>query len=73
MERQPVSSSNVLSVGYDPDERTTEVEFKGGSVYRYHDVEPHEHEALVNADSIGSHLHKHFIRAGTKHWVERVG
>ena len=58
IERQPVSSSNVKSVGYDPAEKTMAVEFKDGSVYHYHDVESDTHEGLMGAKSIGSHLHK---------------
>jgi KTSC domain len=33
MERQPVSSSNLKSVGYDPRSRTLEIEFHNGGVY----------------------------------------
>lgn len=59
MERVPVKSSNLVSVGYDPAKKELEVEFRGGSVYTYHDVEPHHHEALMSAESHGTHLHQH--------------
>jgi hypothetical protein len=40
MDRTPVSSSNLSSVGYDPDEQILEIEFNGGRVYQYYDVPP---------------------------------
>ena len=57
IERLPVSSSNIKSVGHDPSTNTLAVEFKDGSVYHYHDVEKDIHEGLVSAKSIGSYLH----------------
>lgn len=56
MERVPVSSSNLRSVGYDAESSTLEIEFHAGSVYQYHGVPPSEHEALMNAGSIGSYF-----------------
>lgn len=53
MERQPVSSSNLVSVGYDPTNETLEIEFKGGSIYRYFNVPAFEHERLMAASSHG--------------------
>ena len=37
MERQPISSSNIISAGYDPDTQTLELEFKNGVVWQYPD------------------------------------
>jgi hypothetical protein len=59
MIRKPVLSSNIRSIGYEPAAKRLEVEFHDGSVYSYHDVEAHEHEALTKASSIGSHFHAH--------------
>lgn len=56
MERIAVSSSNVESIGYDPDSSTLEVEFKNGSVYQYFDVPEQIFNDLINAGSIGSYL-----------------
>lgn len=53
MTRQPVSSSSLASVGYDPDTKTLHVEFTSGRVYSHADVPAHIHEQLVTADSIG--------------------
>ena len=38
MNREPVESSNLVSVGYDGNMATLEIEFKGNSVYQYFDV-----------------------------------
>ena len=57
MERAPVSSSNVASVGYEEFTQTLEVEFHDGSVYQYFDVPRSTYEGLINASSVGSYLH----------------
>lgn len=54
MEREPVTSSNLASVGYNPDSETLEVEFKNASVYEYYNVPQFMHERLMGADSIGT-------------------
>lgn len=56
MERQPVSSSNVASVGYDEASNTLEIEFHNGTVYQYFDVPQNVAQALVSASSVGSYL-----------------
>jgi len=56
MERVPVTSSNVRSIGYDSDSQTLEVEFNDGSVYQYYGVPDNEHEGIMNADSKGKYL-----------------
>lgn len=66
IERTPVSSSNIKSIGYDSDNKTLAVEFSDGSVYHYHDVEKDDHEALISAKSIGKHLHQN-IRGAYKY------
>lgn len=53
MEREPVSSSNLLSIGYDSESETLEVEFKTGTVYQYYNVPDFMHERLMAADSVG--------------------
>lgn len=56
MERQAVSSSNLTSVGYDPEHKVLEVEFQGGSVYHYLDVEAGDYAAFGYVDSPGRYL-----------------
>lgn len=58
MNRTPVSSSSVASVGYDAHTMTLEVEFTSGSVYQYFDVPESEHQALVSASSVGGYLNR---------------
>ena len=38
MQRDYVSSSNIVSVGYDPASETLEIEFQSGAVYQYYNV-----------------------------------
>lgn len=59
MERDPVKSSNIVSIGYDKDANRLEVEFKSGGVYQYHGVTQEEYDSLMGADSIGSFFHSH--------------
>lgn len=56
MNRQPVTSSNIASIGYDVDSQTLEIEFLNGGVYQYFDVPQHVHDELMNADSHGQYL-----------------
>lgn len=54
MERQVVSSSNLASIGYDPDSETLEAEFlKTGKVYEYYNVPQFMFDRLMAAPSIG--------------------
>lgn len=59
MKHELVTSSNVESVGYDPESQELEVKFKNGGTYVYDRVPPEKHVALMQASSVGSHLHQH--------------
>ena len=56
MDRTPVSSSNLASVGYEPTSLTLEIEFRNGSVYQYFDVPEFEFRGLMQANSHGTHF-----------------
>lgn len=56
MERQPVESSSLASVGYEVETRTLEVEFRNGGVYRYLGVPASVHGELMDAESRGAFL-----------------
>ena len=56
MTREPVSSRAVSSIGYDEDAETLEVEYTGGTVYRYRGISPAEYAALRGAASLGQAL-----------------
>jgi uncharacterized protein len=55
MEREPVTSSNVVSVGYDAPTETLEVEFKNG-VYQYYNVPQPIIDQMMASESIGKFL-----------------
>lgn len=57
MERIPVSSSNIASVGYEPTTSTLQIEFHNGSTYEYYDVPEGTYADLIGASSIGSFFH----------------
>lgn len=59
MTRQPVDSSNLKSVGYDPKTETLEVEFANGGVHSYAGVPATKHSALMKSPSPGSFFHVH--------------
>lgn len=59
MNLKPVTSSNIAAIGHDPDNNILHVQFKNGGTYAYHGVSAEEHDALVDADSVGSHFHQH--------------
>ena len=56
MERIPVVSSNIASIGYDPESLILEVEFLNGSVYQYFDVPQQVYIDFINAESKGRFL-----------------
>lgn len=66
MERTPVVSSNVASVGYDPETSTLEIQFKSGGIYQYPGVDPNTHLSLMGAESIGRFVNQNIVRAGFK-------
>jgi hypothetical protein len=71
MKRQPVESSSIASVGYDPTWKMLEIEFKDtGEVYLYFDVPQSEYEAFMRAPSKGTYLNQQFKKAGYR--FERV-
>ncbi len=57
MQRLPVESSDIVSIGYDPHAQVLEIEFKGGRVYQYADVEQHVYDLFIKADSFGEYFY----------------
>ena len=53
MQRHPVSSSNIASIGYEPATQTLEVEFLGARVYQYYGVPEPMHRQIMQAPSVG--------------------
>lgn len=59
MNRTPVSSSNLRSVGYDPGTNTLEIEFLNGGIYQYSGVPESVYRGLMAAESHGRYFHAH--------------
>jgi hypothetical protein len=64
MNRVSVSSSNLASVGYDPDTCTLEIKFRSGGVYQYRNVPARIHAGLMSANSHGRYFYAHIKKAG---------
>jgi hypothetical protein len=61
MQRVPVNSSSIASIGYAPEQQVLELEFRqSGEVYQYFNVSAEEHTAFLAADSKGTYLNCHF-------------
>lgn len=54
MNRTPVKSSNIASIGWN--EFVLQVEFNTGAVYEYMDVPYQIYLDLLNAESVGKHF-----------------
>jgi KTSC domain len=60
MDLKPVQSSAIAAVGHDPATETLYVRFHSRrEPYLFAPVSTDEHEAFVNADSLGAHFHRH--------------
>jgi KTSC domain len=57
MRWQPVSSSNVAAVGFNPAINVLGVRFLNGSEYHYYDVPEDIAQSLESASSVGGFLH----------------
>jgi len=56
MQRMSVNSSNIRSIGYDPQSVTLEVEFTSGDIYQYFNVPEHLFQQFLHASSHGQFL-----------------
>ncbi|HUH79151.1 MAG TPA: KTSC domain-containing protein [Methanoregula sp.] len=56
MERQPVKSRILRSVGYDEATKDLEIEFQNGLVYRFLAVPPKVYRDLMRSDEIGKYF-----------------
>jgi hypothetical protein len=61
MSREPVISSAITAIGYDPQFEWLEVELKTGSLYLYREVPARIHQAFMAALSKGS-FYNQYIR-----------
>jgi len=63
MIRQGVSSSNIQSIGYDPEINVLEIRFHSGGVYQYSNVPDMVYNALMNASSHGKYFYHNIRKA----------
>jgi hypothetical protein len=56
--RVPVESKALAAVGYSKRLRALEIEFRKGAIYRYLDVSPQVHTALMGAPSKARFYHE---------------
>ena len=57
MKREPVNSSNIKSVGFDPMTDTLEIEFGNGDVWQYKGVPEAIYQEMMEAASIGKYFY----------------
>jgi hypothetical protein len=63
MDRIVVSSSNIMSAGYDLGSETLEIEFQNGAVYQYYNVSSHLYEQFQAAPSKGQFFNAYIKNA----------
>ena len=56
LERQPVKSRILRSVGYDESSKILEIEFHSGLVYEYLGVPPKVYKDLMSSDAVGKYF-----------------
>jgi hypothetical protein len=64
MERTPVISTTLASVGYDPAHQILEIEFHDHRVYQYSGVPQELFTGLLSADSHGRYFDTYIKKAG---------
>jgi hypothetical protein len=53
-----IDSKHISGARYNSLDRTLDIQFRNGSVYRARDVSPEDHQAFMDAPSQGSHYHR---------------
>jgi hypothetical protein len=59
IERNSVESSNIASVGFCPDRKCIQVEFKSGAIYEYPDCDQKVYDDLMASESKGKFFYAH--------------
>ena len=73
MKRTPVESSDVVSIGYDPKDRTLEIEFREDRIYQYYEVPQDIYDAFLRANSFGGYFNSYINGYYRYRKVEIVG
>jgi KTSC domain len=53
LQRQPVTSSRILSIGYDPENHMLEIQFREQGIYQYLGIPERVHQSFMSAVSKG--------------------
>jgi hypothetical protein len=61
LNRTPVLSSQIRSIGYDSAQQLLEIEFGSGEIFQYVGVPENVHKKLMSASSHGGYYMKHII------------
>ena len=74
MNRRPVSSSNIASIGWEESEEgssdgTLEVAYRSGHIYQYADVPESTYRALLGASSVGKSVNSMIVGRYTEQRV----
>jgi hypothetical protein len=56
---QPVESSNIQAVGYEPDDQLLAIQFRSGDIYAYSDVPKSIYTDLMGAESKGKYFSRY--------------
>jgi hypothetical protein len=67
MEKHKVSSSNLISIGYEAQSKILEIEFNHGGVYHYYDVPNSIYKGLMNASSHGQYFDRNIKKSGYRY------
>jgi hypothetical protein len=74
VDRVPVSSTSIASIGYDGASSTLELEYRHGGLYRYFEVPPDVYQELMAAPSAGASIGRYVVeRIRTAYRYEQVG
>ena len=69
-----MDSESIASIGYAPQRRVLEIEFReSGDVYRYFDVSAEEHAEFMAVPSKGTYLNQVFKTKGHRYVVVKRG
>jgi len=69
---QPVESSQIKAMGYDAESKTLAIEFLGGGLYHYANVEPDTFAEMMLAPSLGSYFYKNIKANKEKYQYKKI-
>ena len=67
MIRKQITSTNLRSIGYDPDSSVLEIEFLNGTIYQYAAVPLQVYNSLMAANSHGTYFNANIRKANYRY------